>query len=457
MSEEGTTYECPSCHAQVPFFIASNKRTPVVKCPNCGTLIKKPEVRGCEVKVVPRNIYDKAGKVPLEDLLREIEEYEAKSQGVMEESIKPPEREPEGKSIRDELFERPKDPCQVLAEILEAYGLSKTFTDWMIRRCERVGYLHPLELYHYMRTMRSGVKTEQEAAFIAEEYAQALQAEMQKAQRLNMNYPIPNLTVPINKLNVEPTIANRLASMIPITPQQTTSYPSPTYYQRAPPQNPSAPQVYQVGSPISPRDMIELFKVAQESSVNQTKALVDNLRTELNTQLTTMSNTLSQALQQLADAIRSITSSRQADPELIKALVEAKASAAKAEAQAEYHKNLIEIITKQYESDRKALIEAVKERDKEIEELRKTITELLSKLQRPVGEYKTDEAKLIAEALNNVASVGHRVVDALQSRKPLETLLQVLPSLISTQKVKTTGKTEEDIVKELEKEGLVEE
>ena len=456
-------YECPNCHSNVPFFLASNKRTPVVKCPNCGTIIKKPDVRDAEVKVVPRHIYDKAGKVPMEELLREIDEWEAKEEAeVMEESI-PPKGEITPRNIRDELFERPKEPCEVLHEILEAYGLSKTFTEWMVRRCTRVGYLHPLELYHFMRTMRSGVKTEQEAAFIAEEYAQALAAEMQKAQRLNMTYPIPNLTIPPTKLNVEPGVANKLIQIMPVQQQpqnqtaMTYNYGQPTPQYQGRPAQPVPTGAYPppIQQTISPRDMIELFKVAQSSASEQTKLMVQNLETKIDTTIQQAMNPIAKALEMLSQALQSKSSGL--DPETLKILLESKAASAKAEAEANYYKTMLEMVTKQYEEDRKTLMEALKERDKKLEEMQKAMVELISKMQKPVGEFKTDEAKLIANALNSLADVGNKVVDALVNRKPLETMIKALPTLVAQQKVTQKGKTEENIVKELEEAGLVEE
>jgi len=464
MSEEEVIgYECPSCHSNVPFFIASNKRTPVVKCPNCGTIIKKPEVKDAEVKVVPRPIYDKAGKVPLEDLLREIDEWEAREEAeLMEESI-PPKGSTPTRNIRDELFERPKEPCEVLHEILEAYGLSKTFTEWMVRRCTRVGYLHPLELYHFMRTMRSGVKTEQEAAFIAEEYAQALAAEIQKAQRLNMTYPIPNLTIPPTKLNVEPGIANKLIQIMPIQSQNQTSMPYaygqslPSYQGRGQPNvTQPAPMSQFPQQPISPRDMIELFKVAQSTATEQTKLMVQNLENKIDTTIQQAMSPIAKALEMLSEALKQPKSSG-LDPEIVKVLLQSKESSAKAEAEANYYKSMLEMVTKQHEEEKKILLKALEEREKKLEDLQKTMYELISKMQKPVGEFKTDEAKLIANALNSLADVGNKVVDALVNRKPLETIMKTLPSLMTQQKVIQKGKTEENIVKELEEAGLVEE
>jgi len=461
-SEEQIGYECPSCHSNVPFFIASNKRTPVVKCPNCGTIIKKPEVRDAEVKVVPRPIYDKAGKVPLEDLLREIDEWEVKEEAeVMEESI-PPKNETPTKNIRDELFEHPKEPCEVLHEILEAYGLSKTFTEWMVRRCTRVGYLHPLELYHFMRTMRSGVKTEQEAAFIAEEYAQALAAEMQKAQKLNITYPIPNLTIPPTKLNVEPGVANKLIQIMPVQQvqnQTAMSYgygqPQSNYQGRGQP-NVTQPAYQVPHQSISPRDMIELFKVAQSTATEQTKLMVQNLENKIDTTIQQAMSPIARALEMLSEALKQPKSSG-LDPEIVKVLLQSKESSAKAEAEANYYKSMLEMVTKQHEEEKKILLKALEEREKKLEDLQKTMYELISKMQKPVGEFKTDEAKLIANALNSLADVGNKVVDALVNRKPLETIMKTLPSLMTQQKITQKGKTEENIVKELEEAGLVEE
>ena len=158
------------------------------------------------------------------------------------------------------------------------------------------------------------------------------------------------------------------------------------------------------------------------------------------------------ALKSLADAMKELKSSQsqpgtQLTPEILKLIKES----AESKAQVQFYQKLMEL------------------QQKHTEEMQKVVSEVMGKVEEivkksvnvPTGEYKSDEAKLVATALSQVAQVGHRLVDAMDKRQPIKIIVEALPYLTGTGKPKPKkykeAETGVEIIKELEEQGLVEE
>ena len=507
-------YRCPACGRLVPFFLSTSPRSGWVKCPACGRSIAKRSVpeeaiiydrelttiarrrHGLEYfvrKVVEKGYINKSPEEILEEL-REAEEGVQRPVKMEPRREEPrpvdvergvgdrPAVERQEKPIRmEKLFERPKTPCEVLQEVLEEFALRDEFKHAMIRRCERNNGMHPVELLHYLVSMKSGVKTQGEAQFIAEEYAAALRAEMEKARQLNMPYP----TIPLTEnVPVTSPIASRLLQIVP--PQQyapnqpqipsRTSPTGPMGYSGYPQgQSPTTtttivqPPSQDVGGllrglaellrSIVPQQtqqtpqgdgmvynlIIETFKSQQEFQMKQMEMIAKSIEEGMKS----LGEGVSKAFEQVAKTIEELQKKKEADPELVY-------KAAKAEAEKEFYQKLLEM----YKEEQKQLQQYVESLAKKIEEMSVMSTQAVS-------EFRSDNAKLMAQALNQAAGAIVKLIDSLDKRQPVKLIIEALPYVTSlSSKTKKIPKKyretetmtgEQEVLEELVEQGLVEE
>lgn len=91
-----------------------------------------------------------------------------------------------------DLWKRPKSATEVLREVLEDHGLRPDFVEYASKRSERMGGLHPNELWSLLTDMDSGVKTKAHARYVVDDYYFALQQEQAKAREAGAraSYPL---------------------------------------------------------------------------------------------------------------------------------------------------------------------------------------------------------------------------------------------------------------------------
>lgn len=169
--EEKVTLRCPRCK-NILDKVEKSRKLNWYRCPICHRPLKSSIIpEGIEIIYIDTGTpFSKTKKIERE--VREEEEVE------------------EEEERRESLFREPRMPEEVLREILEEYRVNPRFIEIMVRRSKRKGGIHPIELQHYLLRMKSGVKDAEEAAFIAQEYADALEAEMREAERQGLEYPI---------------------------------------------------------------------------------------------------------------------------------------------------------------------------------------------------------------------------------------------------------------------------
>jgi len=496
-------YDCPVCGQKVPFFLQRKSRSPIAKCPVCGGMIKKSDLPREAILTAPR-AYDMIGKASIEEIidvaLKEQEmgsdnedvdknETQASTQQVRREEPCPTCAEAKKKRkgiVTENLFYQPKSPCDVLAEILDEFAfINEDFKTFVLRRCERKGFLHPIELLTLLQRMKSGIRTKDEAGIIAEEYAVALQRELEKAQREGVTYPfLANIYIPENVPVTDPYV-QRLLQILPphLQPeglrqsygaqQQQTNYSyqphsyTPTYQHHGRNQ-PNQPVVVQAPS-LNLAPLVEMFKTTQETFMQQqnlmlqqqqqtTQLMMQMMQQQTQMLLQSLQQSLQNALQPigdgmkaLAEAIKEIKQQSQQGMPLNDKIIELIKESAESKAQIQFYQKILEMKDKQVE-DIKQIVADVMSRVEEL--VKKTVSV-------PTGEFKSDEAKLIAQALTQVAQVGHRVVDALDKRQPVKIIVEALPYLTGAGKPKPKryekAETGAEIIKELEEAGLVEE
>ena len=514
-------YYCPKGDHYTPFFVMAKPTSPVVRCPVCGATIGRKQVpeqsiiidseihelirRGADFKSILLLARTKGyipDSVEDEDIMDMVKREEEMEESIREEKRPAPRqdsgedteerRDREGTPL-DKLFRRPKHPCEVLQEVLNEFKLKSEFVTAMVRRCQRAGGLHPVELLHYLTTMKSGVKTQGEAQFIAEEYAAALREEMEKARQLNMPYPSIGITEPAA---LQGTVASpgfqRLLQILP--PNGSTTPPSygstspsvsPGFQtpgarpqpSRTPGQvanmqtqalditgifqgiaallnalNKTQPQQQQTEDKLMAL-MFQMLQKQQEQTmqllIQQQRQQIEELAKQLGTGLQELGRSFAESIKELSKLVESTTKQRQADPELLY-------KAAKAEAEKEYLEKLLKL----KEEETKKLTES-------LSELEKKIYEVIMTASKPAGEFQSDEAKLVATALQQATALGNKLVDILDKRQPIKIIVEALPTLMQAQgagKVPEKYRSTEtkageaiEVIEELEKLGLVEE
>ena len=318
----------------------------------------------------------------------------------------------------------------------------------MVRRCERKNGLHPLELLNYLMTMRSGVKNQGEAVFIAEEYADALRNEMEKARRMELPYPTitADMSITYSGIMSNPSVQRiiqkfpygvydeqRPATTTPQLPQPPRPYQPPTA-----PQQPSqgggesvlasivAELVRNRGS--DNQLILNLFQQIQQLHLQQQEMQMSQMR-EIIKELSEGMKSLGESFTKAISELKETMSKPQPDPELIY-------KASKAEAKVEFYEKMLE-------TERKY-----------VEKLEKHLDELAK---RPSEGYESDTARLTAEALNRLTSLGDKLIDVLDKRQPVKIILEGLPKVMEKLPPEKETETSTEALEELEKLGLVEE
>jgi len=453
--EDGTVvYQCPNCGDWVEYFEwFGDIKSPM--CPSCKKLVKrdlippeaivwKPAGSGSTRSKKSR----KRGKSSKTESLLRAEEIRKIAEEVSElpdEESFPRKIEREAsiemeESMRDEgLFEAPKTPEKIVFEILSQYKHIKTeFIRAMVRRSKLKGGLTPDELKYFMLSMKSGVKSEAEAQFIAEEYKFALEREAKKAQK--MGYPI-SYPIGITGSRTSPPIG--YGSYPSATARTYGGYPTTSTFTPASTYSPStqaqSQNIEAMINQLRQEFQMQIRQILEEKERRKIEDKLHELEKEQERRITDILNMIKEMNVQWQQQMQQMV---QAFQEQLQQVVQiAKTPPENVVTRDDFEKFMLEQQRMMLEKQLELLMERDKEKSKQIEELLKEIKnwrdksekeklELLKKIEelsrrepyKPEG-YKSDEMRLIAEGLHTLANV-------VQDRKPVEVVVKAVPKLL---------------------------
>ena len=154
-------YPCPSCKKPQPYFEYHRSKYGWVRCPGCGTYVRKKEVPDRFIKAVRKT----SGK-PME--------------GFEGEGVEEAEEIDESEAGGVVPFRRPRPAHVILSQILDEFGVKQAAKRIMVTRCRRVGELHPTDVQRMLMDLDSGLNPK-EAGYVADEYYYAVQNERRAA------------------------------------------------------------------------------------------------------------------------------------------------------------------------------------------------------------------------------------------------------------------------------------
>jgi len=398
---------CPKCKTEVEKFL-KKKHSRWVYCPSCQSPVPTTEMSNAPVEVVERYPWEK-------------------------------EEKPETVTEREPLFEVPKEPSQIVAEVLMEYGCAEEFVKSVTKYIERKGFLDPAWLFNMLMRARTGRRfTEAEAYMVIDEIVSAIEAERRKAEQLGKPFtffvsglypiappPAPSFSFPV-PLDYRATPTYRAPPTYPTAPQapiQPTQQalqptapttPSTTYYAPPPLPPPSQPQqrvptleeiqriIAQAIEEKKKRDEIE----AVREMVHSLERKVIEDKHALEKQLGSLKSEVTEVLAKLDEKWQ----------ERLSALLSKPSAPTAAEG---------EVITK-----KDLELFAEKQEKKFLEQQLKFLQEKLDALSRKVEEkaqpiivggegWQKDETRLIA-------TLGSQLLSIAKDRRPIEQLVRVV-------------------------------
>lgn len=431
--------KCPKCGSEVEAFIKKLK-SKAVFCPNCQSTFPlsqfKEQYPDAKIEIVTRYPWEKE---------EETDDTEISQQTRREER-------------RGPLFEPPKEPPEIVAEILLDYGCSEDFVKTVSRYIERKGYIDPNWLFNMLTKARTGRRfTEQEAFLVVDEIVSAIEQERRKAEALGRPFPFvvtgfggtggplsyPYMGIPTS-YPTQPSYPY-MQQPPPIPSQQTVS-------QQPVPSTPTTiqPQYHTLPLPptpptrtLTPEDIAKIIdeklgKRKEEEKIEKLESIVHEqdkklieMRHELENKVKSLIEEFTKKLDEIKNKItesvseiRETQSQTQLQPQLPPDIVT---------------KKDLELMFEKYEK------ESLK---RELSEARREIAELREKASKPIISpegWQKDETRLVAE-------LGGRLLDIARDRRPIEHIVRVVvPEKKEKPKeeVKGEGKGIVDIIKEI--------
>jgi DNA-directed RNA polymerase subunit RPC12/RpoP len=457
---------CPNCGAEVEYF-TRKKNSPFARCPACGRTFKVKEHPELAQYVRVEESVDQEDD---EETGGEVEE-QAEVQPVVQAGRPQPETKPRPKPSREppRLFEEPKPVEEIVTETLLEWGCDENFVKGIVSYIQSKGVFDPGWLFNILLKGRTGRRfTEAEAWMVVDIITSRIQQEKQKAEALGRPYfggvvvtslsPSPyQYPTPIPVQTSYPTYYSpsyQPTSNVPTTPPVTHPNPQPAY----------APHPTTTITPERLHEMIRqaLAEQRKASEMDELKKgifelekklveqrqqfekQVSDLRAEvLNVVKETLKETLSAIPQPQPQPQQPQISPERVD--LVKAEiektyiqrlheVEKSFEQRLAEIKGVYEKQLAELREKLAEAERKELLNKIAQLEEKFEQYRK---EASSTPVSPEG-WHSDEARLVAE-------LGHKFLDLVKERKPIEYLVKIVPQLPKTREAKTEESLEEMI------------
>lgn len=470
-------FPCPHCGTvQNEYWVVGKLRTP--KCPTCKKLIKQGIVPDRYIVHVDSRDEQKKKKI-------------AQLRGEEEEGV----------------FIRPRNPEEVLEAVLLDFNLNPEFVDLMKRRSRNLGGIHPTDLRNYLKTLKSGIKTPQEADFIADEYYLALQREEAKARELGISiaYPLYSSGHGATQPSPYPAKVPVPAPDIDYQPKTVRYPPFDRYGDMYDRYSGTYQRGYEQGltkQEIETMMRTLLFEKTQTEEMNrlrqQQEALiqslsnfksevaesiksvaesgkrseVDELRMEIREQYRGLTDVMTKLIDKIAeigkpkdenvittDKLEKLLAKKELEAEKARAEAERKAI----ETKAEMERKLLEERFNRLEEQQKERNEA----EKLVNELKEYIDELFKDRMKEIsgstksGEYKTDEFRLVAQSVDRLAS-------ALEENKPVKEVKELVKEMIRSgekkevpeelkKKIEETASGVVDILEQIDKEYVAEE
>lgn len=439
--EDGTKeYKCPNCGEWVPHFVwFSNATAPM--CPKCNKFVPRDQVPPEAIvwQESKRETKKRASR------RRKKKEEEEESPEIREKELKKIEmelgaEEEEEYGGEEGLFETPKPPERVLWEILSQYKhIRSEFIRAMVRRSKIKGGLTPDELKYFLLNMKSGVKSEAEASFIADEYAWALRNEAEKAQKTGypMSYPLPNYMAPksggfVSSMGFGSRTSSYSPPYSPPVPSTISRYQPPSTtgdidaklealrqeFQS------TIQQLFQEKERKKLEERLHEMEIKSREQYRDILEMIKEMQRQFQEAMKEMYNQFMQGLQQLSQQAQNPPPNVVTREELEK--LQLQQLNQMLQQQLEFWKKLDEEKSKQ-------IMELIKELKTWKEKSEKDKLELLKKIEelsrrepyKPEG-YKSDEIRLLAEGV-------HTLADVAKEKRPIEIVVKTLPMLMSQQ------------------------
>jgi len=441
--------KCPKCNEEVEYFYKLKKYDAYLRCPKCNERFTKSDLPdGIKYKV--KYLTETSKENEDKDKVESIERTEVT-------------REERAKKTTPPLFEPPKEPTEIIAEILLDWGCDEDFVRRITEYIRTKGVFDPGWLMSMLTSARTGRRfTHQEAFMVVDMITSALEQEKRKAEEAGRIFPIGIITLKPSTTTTYVSHPQLLYQSTPYTQPIMTPYtvptaPPPSPTQATPPQ-PHTQLTMPAMTQITPQQVQEWIRQGLEefkktSAIDELKRLVYEIekkriedKAEFEKRIAEkereledrLSKKLDNTLKEIKEAISNITTIQQpqvAQPSIDKKDIEVLIT----KLQSDYEKKLSEIEKKHIEELRKLreeqLQSEIKKLEAKIEEIRKEAVKI------PVSPegWQKDETRLIAE-------LGTRALDILKERRPIEYLVRIIPH--REEKTEKTEKSLVDLIKE---------
>ena len=450
--------KCPRCGQEVEHFLKRKPRDGLLKCPSCNQFFIKSELinSGVPIGTKIKVKFEDTGKekvmvlAPTRPLLKKEEEGEegerpqAQAQEPQPQQPQPQQPQPQ-KRQPPVLFEPPKEPEQVVAEILTQWGCDENFIRLVCDYIRTKGFFDPGWLMGLLTSAKTGRRfTQQEAFMVVDMIVSALEQEKKKAEEAGKFFRLAIIPLGSTSLTTssapQPVFTSYTPYYAPTSfPSQYSTTQPPPYV--TPPQPPAVPAPSTTQYPpvqpmqtITPQQIQEMIRQAlaeqkRQSDIEELKKMILELEKKRVEDRAEMEKQRAQDREEILKTVREILSNIQPS-------------------QPSTPSTPPDVVTKKDLELLKSEMEKVllkKEFESKIESLSKEVESLKSVAGKPVVSpegWQKDETRLIAE-------LGTRTLDILDKRRPLEVLVRLVqqPSQPPQQEQKTE-KSLVDLIKE---------
>jgi len=422
-------YKCPRCGQEVEYFLRRKPKDPYLFCPKCNEQFYKRELQ------LPPD-----AKIEIRYMETVGEEEEEKEEKPQTKPKKP-------------LFEVPKEPAQIISEILTDWGCDEDFVKRVADYVNMKGYFDPAWLMNMLLHARTGRKfTDQEAYMVVDIITSALEQEKRRTEEAGKVFPLSIISL-------------RGTSTTPpyyplYTPPSYPTYQPPPQYTYVPPQyTPQAPATPSTSTvapyvttysqpPITPQQIQEMIRQAmaeykKQSDLDELKRMMAELEKKRIEDRAELEKMIAKAHEEMTKTVASIqTQPIQAQPqptidkkdiELMRLEFEKALTQKLSELEKKY-------IESKSEAEKKELQNQIASLKEQIEAVRREATS------RPISPegWQKDETRLVAE-------LGTRFFDIIKERKPIEYLIRIIPQ----QPPQQQQKTEKSLVEMIKESGGV--
>jgi len=431
--------KCPRCEAEVEYFLRRKSHDPYLMCPVCNQLFTKKELPP-DAKYEVR--YMETAKY----------EYIAETK---DEELQPQQTQAKQRPKSVTLFEEPKEPTEIIAEILLDWGCDEEFVKKITEYINMKGYFDLGWLMNMLLRAKTGRRfTEQEAFMVVDMIVSALEREKQKMEAAGKIFPFTIMSLKPSTSSGQYMTGTYTQTFGVVPHPSLQSYPyMPTQQQmyQQYQQMPSTTTPQQFGympPPMKSEDIAKLIeeKIRAALEEKRTTDVIEDLKRAIVDQEKKILelkheqekkteevkketlNTVQQMLKEVIDEIRATLTPSQP-----------------AKSEEEITKKDLELMLERLKREE---MEKRHELEKQLLETKfSTIMEKIeSSKTTPVSPegWQKDETRLVAE-------LGTRFFDIIKERKPIEYLVRILPVQPQQQQPQQPQKTEKtliDLIKE---------